>query len=793
VEIDIGGEIIVKHWNITLVSLIFILFAVLFSFSISPVVASSNDIVYVNCSSGNDNWDGSSWAKPKLSIKNATGTVKINGQVKIANGQYRGVNNTNIYLNKNMIITGQSQTKTIINGTDSEQIFMIMSGVNITIQNLMLTNGTSNDGGAIYNDGGNLIVKNSKLQDNHARYGGNDHGGAIYNDKGNLTITNSFFGDNSVRGNSDGSGGAIYSYYGNLTITNSSFENNEVEQSNREFGDADGGAICNDYGNLKILNCTINNNLANQVGGAICNLHGDITVINSILSYNNAESDHNAYGGAIYNGGGILTVRNSILNNNKIHGLYGSMGGAIYNYQANSTITNCTLNKNQAEMYGGAVYSYNSYLKLNNCTLNYNYDEEYGGAIYSQKGNLTVIDSIFKNNNANVAGGVIYINNVTALIKNCTLCNSTADYGGAIFNRASGLTVTESIINKNTAKIEGGAINNDGVCNLHYNRIIENTAKTGTVIYNWWYSRDPNTSMDANNNWWGSNIDPMNISNFIVVNGGVMKVDNWIILTVHANPKTIKNNKTSTVTADLNHINDGSLMVKEQIPDGLITLNIPWGSFKDNAITHTITKTTINGSLIIKYYANQGQAPKSPIEVSASSNGYTTKETESAYIKIDPVSNLYIRTLLDNYNPNVGEIFTLTYKLRNSGPDTAQSVTLTINLPAGLHILQTTGNGKWKYNTTTRTITWTLKNVEIGDTYLYITGWIVGPGQYIFSSLLGSDIYSISIDGVIPSNKSAEVNSATNTIGMQNTGIPINYLIMATFLLFFGLILPKRK
>ena len=102
---------------------------------------------------------------PKATIKNATGTVNSNGTIYIAKGTY---NESNIQINTNMTIIGENQQNTIINGQQSgHSIFTIASGVNLTIINLTLTNGTSNNGGAIANDG-NLNVYNSTFTYNNA-------------------------------------------------------------------------------------------------------------------------------------------------------------------------------------------------------------------------------------------------------------------------------------------------------------------------------------------------------------------------------------------------------------------------------------------------------------------------------------------------------------------------------------------------------------------------------------------------------------------------------------------------
>ena len=237
--------------------------------SISNVSAVST--VYVN-TTGNDSNNGAI-DSPYLTIARGVESVDENGTVNIADGTYSGTGNTNITLNKNMNITGQSQTGTIINGTGTNWIFNIISGANVTIQNITLTNGkapdsdiTLNYGGAIYNRG-NLTVLNCTFTNNTARVGG-----AIYS-RGNLVVSNSNFDQNSAY-----LGGAIYSHFGGtLTVTNSKFMNNTATKH--------GGAIFNlngdDSGSNRVDNCEFTGNTATSMGGAIYNNEGIFTVDNS--------------------------------------------------------------------------------------------------------------------------------------------------------------------------------------------------------------------------------------------------------------------------------------------------------------------------------------------------------------------------------------------------------------------------------------------------------------------------------------------------------------------------------
>ena len=134
---------------------------------------------------------------PKATIKNATGTVNSNGTVYIANGTY---NENKITINTDMTIIGQSQGKTVINGTKKDTIFNIPFGINFTIFNITLINGNTTDNGGAINNQGILNIANTTFSNNTAA---ND-GGAIYN-VGTLNVNNSTF-----RGNTALTGGAIY-------------------------------------------------------------------------------------------------------------------------------------------------------------------------------------------------------------------------------------------------------------------------------------------------------------------------------------------------------------------------------------------------------------------------------------------------------------------------------------------------------------------------------------------------------------------------------------------------------
>ena len=75
-----------------------------------------------------------------------------------------------------------------------------------------------------------------------------------------------------------------------------------------------------------------------------------------------------------------------------------------------------------------------------------------------------------------------------------------------------------------------------------------------------------------------------------------------------------------------------------------------------------------------------------------------------------------------NKNPTVCEIFIITYKLGNNGPDIANNVIIKYQINEGLQFVNiNVDSGTQTYDPLTRTITWTINQVTVGDPYLYLT------------------------------------------------------------------------
>ncbi|MGB7970313.1 MAG: chitobiase/beta-hexosaminidase C-terminal domain-containing protein [Methanobacterium sp.] len=311
----------------------------IFLFGMGNVAAASNAI-YVNNTSGNDSWNGlnSTWINglngPKASIKNATESVNSGGYVYIANGIY---NENNISINTNMTIIGGSSNYTVING-NMGSVFNIALGVNVTICNVTFINESSDNGGAIINQG-YLTVNNSIFTNNTA----SSNGGSIYNDnRGYLTLIN----DNFTSNNAADFGGAIYND-GILNINDCNLTNNVG---------AMGGAIYN-YGTLNTFNSNLDYNSACD-GGAIVN-EGNL-----VESYCNF-TDNNAMcaGGATI----IFNDCNQEVMNCNFTGNSATFGGVFVNY-GNIEATSSNFSNNTAMDWGGVIFNYNA-VKINFSSL----------------------------------------------------------------------------------------------------------------------------------------------------------------------------------------------------------------------------------------------------------------------------------------------------------------------------------------------------------------------------------------------------------------------------------------
>jgi hypothetical protein len=148
----------------------------------------------------------------------------------------------------------------------------------------------------------------------------------------------------------------------------------------------------------------------------------------------------------------------------------------------------------------------------------------------------------------------------------------------------------------------------------------------------------------------------------------------------------------------------------------------------------------------------------------------------------------------------VGDTLTLTFKVGNNGPDTARNVVFTLPIPAGMEYVDVlfVDQGTVTYDPVSRTITWTLGDVVVGDPTLQIRVKVLSAGNFVFAPSLTTDTYDPNLNSNI---QTVTINAQTvpeevvngQTVGMQTTGAPIAQLVLAVLMVLGGFLLPKRK
>ncbi len=497
-------------------------------FGVSTVSAANE--IYVN-TTGNDSGSGTA-ENPYLTIQKGVESVDPNGFIHIANGEYIGLKNTNITIDKNMTLIGQSQTGTLINGENSNWIFNILTGLNVTLSNLTIANGYSDtNGGAIQN---------------HCELNGNNFGfNACFLTMNNCTLTgNTAFGD----------GGAI----SNLCTIN-------ITDVNVDDFDA-----CV----LNMNHCIFTGNIANGNGGAISN--------NCTLNVTGANADSIDFAAC------VLNVNDCKFTGNSADGDGGSISNyAIINISGFNSesldFAACVLNVNRgtfttnnAGVDGGII--------SNNCTINVNGVN--ADSIDFAACVLNVNDCNITSNTASGDGGAIShhgkVNVDGANIMSITACVMNVNRSNLTYNHAVG---------------DGGAIWTNSSANLHFNRIVFNTAHQGNAIY----AINP---VDAADNWWGSNYNPKNNPNNFGGQVDLIDADPWLTLTITAFPTSIDFGGTSTITARVTINSDGvDTSSLGNIPDGtLITITTDLG----NIGSKSVTVGSVAGAATVILKANDG-------------------------------------------------------------------------------------------------------------------------------------------------------------------------------------------
>ena len=225
-----------------------------------------------------------------------------------------------------------------------------------------------------------------------------------------------------------------------------------------------------------------------------------------------------------------------------------------------------------------------------------------------------------------------------------------------------------------------------------------------------------------------------------------------------------------------------------------ISRTITWAAFDLNYGAPDVNRTfnaTVNAIMAGNITGIINTANATFTEFPSVANGTDT----AIYV---PLADMYINSWASKTNPYVGEIITITFKVGNRGPDTAQNVVFTLPIPDGMEFIDVTVDGGLTptYDPITRTLTWNLGDVVVGDPTALVRVRVLRAGSFVFAPSLSTDTYDPNLESsiqIVTVNAQNVPEANAQTVGMQNTGVPIAQLVLAVLLVLGGFLLPKRK
>jgi predicted outer membrane repeat protein len=389
--------------------LTFLLIVSLFSTGYSTVSADFGQwYVALN---GNDRNSCQSNLKPCRTVAAAIKKAGNGDIIYISNGWYY----ENLVITKEITLLGESMEQTILDGSREGSVIDFEfssndSSHNLSVENLTITGGLAEKGGAVKVIGGQTVrLHNVKIIGNEAT----DRGGGIYSNDTRIFFLDSVQLLNNISQNEGGGvyfiGGPIQYVYYSMAVTGSTFQGNEAASGGGIYANGtlnvtnsliekntariDGGGIYTIH-EAEITLSKINNNQATLTGGGICNENSDLVGNRLSIADTTLDGNKALLGGGIYNRG-ILSLEGSTLSNN----IASSNGGGIWNGGIGSGINNLlysinsTISGNQAKrgggIWGGEILAngfYSGHLKLINLTIAYNS----GKGIYSHAGDVSL-------------------------------------------------------------------------------------------------------------------------------------------------------------------------------------------------------------------------------------------------------------------------------------------------------------------------------------------------------------------------------------------------------------------
>ena len=597
------------------------------------------------------------------------------------------------------------------------------AGQKVKISNSYFEGNAAPIGGAITTHGNDITVDNSTFISNKAA----DDGGAVYVVDDGITVLNSNFGNNSAKNHA----GAIYVKGNNVKIQNATFVNNSAHFA---------GAVRVEGNYVNVLNSTfignkaISDGVSKSQAGALGISGNNVNIDSSYFANNTVEGD----AGAIGVKGSHIKVTNSQFYSNHANpfnnDLNTGLGGAIYTMGNNVTYDNAIFRYNTA--VNGSALFVDGVASLKNIVFYRNQAYTYALPIivqnpknpYGVTVNVTVV-IIGGNNIANAIHHVGQLNDIS--FDNVTYLFNV---NGTIMNRTTGADELHPVDGVENSK-NGTLIYRDERENTQSINPIVIYDEDGNIIYN----ETLISSIYGDVRFSLSGLAPGNYTikaehpedlfykaiknetNFEVVGFVDLDVD----ITTDKNYYGLDEEVEWTISLT-NHgpHTDNNCYVNGIKLEDIVGFTPSKGTFdaatgiwkvgklaKNEVVTLKVkTKTTSLGTVTLTVNA---------VNSTEDTNISNNVATKTIYIqelpKVVPTKDVNVT------NPNYGDKVKYTIVVSNVGKITAD-VTLTDTLDKGL--IFTGASGNYEYDSTTRTVTWNIDGLAVGQNltfYVYAT------------------------------------------------------------------------
>ena len=597
------------------------------------------------------------------------------------------------------------------------------TGQKVKISNSYFEGNAAPIGGAITTHGNDITVDNSTFISNKAA----DDGGAVYVVDDGITVLNSNFGNNSAKNHA----GAIYVKGNNVKIQNATFVNNSAHFA---------GAVRVEGNYVNVLNATfignkaISDGVSKSQAGALGISGNNVNIDSSYFVNNTVEGD----AGAIGVKGSHIKVTNSQFYSNHANpfnnDLNTGLGGAIYTMGNNVTYDNAIFRYNTA--VNGSALFVDGVASLKNIVFYRNQAYTYALPIivqnpknpYGVTVNVTVV-IIGGNNIANAIHHVGQLNDIS--FDNVTYLFNV---NGTIMNRTTGADEIHPVDGVENSK-NGTLIYRDERENTQSINPIVIYNEDGNIIYNETLISsiygDVRFSLSglAPGNYTIKAEHPEDLFYKAIKNETNFKVVDFVDLDVDIT--TDKNyygldeevEWTISLTNHGPHTDNNCYVNGIKLED-IVGFTPSKGTFdaatgiwkvgklaKNEVVTLKVkTKTTSLGTVTLTVNA---------VNSTEDTNISNNVATKTIYIqelpKVVPTKDVNVT------NPNYGDKVKYTIVVSNVGKITAD-VTLTDTLDKGL--IFTGASGNYEYDSTTRTVTWNIDGLAVGQNltfYVYAT------------------------------------------------------------------------